>query len=140
MSNYDGGDGLKKIYKSYTDKKLAGVCGGIAQVFGIDSTIVRGIWALCGVFIPVSILVYIILAFLLPYSDAEIVGNTKKIYKSTTDKKISGVCGGIAEYLEIDSSLVRVCFVALVLFLGTGIIEYLVLSWVMPTKNEQYFY
>ena len=126
---------MKKIYKSYTDKKLAGVCGGIAQVLGVDSTIVRSIWALCTPFIPVSILVYIILAFILPYNNTEIIVNTKKLYKSYTDRKIAGVCGGIAEYLEMDSSMVRACFVVLVLLFGTGILAYLVLAWIMPTKN-----
>ena len=98
---------MKKIYKSYTDKKLTGVCGGIAQVLGVDSTIVRVIWALCTMFFHIGVLIYIILAFLLPYSDSEVVINTKKMYKSVNDRKIYGVCGGIAEYLDIDSSIVR---------------------------------
>ena len=125
---------MKKIYKSYTDKKLTGVCGGIAQVLGVDSTIVRVIWALCTMFFHIGVLIYIILAFLLPYSDSEVVINTKKMYKSVNDRKIYGVCGGIAEYLDIDSSIVRMSFVVLVLLFGTGIVAYLVLAWVMPTR------
>lgn len=39
----------------------------------------------------------------------------KKLYKSSTDKKISGVCGGIAEYFDIDPTLVRVIAVLLIL-------------------------
>ena len=57
----------KKLYRSKTDQKLAGVCGGIAEYFGIDSTIVRLIWAIltvCGV--GSGILLYIICAFVIP--------------------------------------------------------------------------
>lgn len=56
----------KKLYKSITDKKLCGVCGGIAEYFDIDSTIVRLIWAiftLCG---GAGILAYIIAALAMP--------------------------------------------------------------------------
>ena len=42
----------------------------------------------------------------------------KKLYKSTTDKKLCGVCGGIAKYLNIDSTIVRLLW-ALITFLGT---------------------
>ena len=37
----------KKLYKSSTDKKIAGVCGGIAEYFNIDSTLVRLAWVVC---------------------------------------------------------------------------------------------
>ena len=127
---------MKRLYKSYTDKRLAGVCGGIAQILGIDSTIVRGIWALFTLFLGVGLVIYILLAFLLPYSDTEIVLKTKKIYKSESDRKIAGVCGGIAQYLEMDSSMVRIFFIVLVLLFGTGILEYFVLAWVMPSRDS----
>lgn len=56
----------KKLYKSITDRKICGVCGGIAKYFGIDATIVRLIWALavfCG---GCGILAYIICAIVIP--------------------------------------------------------------------------
>ena len=57
----------KKLYRVKEDQKIAGVCGGIAEYFGIDSTIVRLIWAVltvCGV--GSGILIYIICAFVIP--------------------------------------------------------------------------
>ncbi len=45
----------------------------------------------------------------------------KKLYKSDVDRKLCGVCGGIAEYLGIDSTIVRLIWVVLVVFFGTGI-------------------
>lgn len=57
---------MKRLYKSQTDKKICGVCGGIAEFFGIDPTIVRLIWALLIVFAGTGILAYIIAALVLP--------------------------------------------------------------------------
>ena len=55
----------KKLYRSKTDKKLAGVCGGIAKYFGIDPTIVRLIWALATVF-AAGLVVYLVCALVIP--------------------------------------------------------------------------
>ena len=60
----------KKLYRSETDKKIAGVCGGIAAYFGIDSTIVRLIWVLAVVFAGVGLLAYIIAALVMPVEPA----------------------------------------------------------------------
>jgi phage shock protein C len=59
----------------------------------------------------------------------------KRLYRSQTDKKIAGVCGGIAEYFDIDPTLVRVIFVILLLPGGLpGLLPYLVLWVVIPVK------
>ena len=59
----------------------------------------------------------------------------KKFYLSSTDKKIAGVCGGIAEYFGIDSLLVRVAFLFLVFGLGTGLLFYIIM-WILAPKKE----
>lgn len=55
----------------------------------------------------------------------------KKLYRSNTDKKIAGVCGGIAEYFDIDATIIRIIFLIL-LFPGgfPGLVPYLIL-WVL---------
>ena len=59
----------------------------------------------------------------------------KKLYKSSTDKKILGVCGGIAEYVEVDSTIIRSGAVLLALSGGMGIIPYFILGlFIMPNK------
>ena len=60
----------------------------------------------------------------------------KKLYKSNTDKKLCGVCGGIAEYFNIDSTIVRLILVLAVLFAGCGILAYIVAALVMPYKPD----
>ena len=59
----------------------------------------------------------------------------KKLFKSETDKKICGVCGGIAEYFEIDSTIVRLALIAFTILGGSGILAYIIAALVMP-KGE----
>jgi len=56
--------------------------------------------------------------------------------RSRTDKKIFGVCGGIAKYAEIDSTIVRLIFVASCLAFGSGLGIYLVAALIMPVEEE----
>ena len=60
----------------------------------------------------------------------------KKLMRSRTDKKIFGVCGGIAKYAEIDSTIVRLIFVASCLAFGCGLGIYLVAALIMPVEEE----
>ena len=66
--------------------------------------------------------------------------NGKKLYRSVTDRKICGVCGGIAEYSEIDLTLVRVLMALFIIF-GVGLMVYIVM-WIIiplePAKQENY--
>ena len=56
----------------------------------------------------------------------------KKLTRSNTDRKICGVCGGIAEYLNVDSTIIRVLFVFAV---GFNIILYLILAFIIPEAD-----
>ena len=56
----------KKLYKSNQNKMLDGVCGGIAEYFGIDPTVVRLIWALFSLMGGCGFLAYIIAAIIIP--------------------------------------------------------------------------
>ena len=58
----------------------------------------------------------------------------KRLYKSN-DKKIAGVCAGLAEYFDIDPTIVRILWVILALAAGTGILAYLICAIIMPNKN-----
>lgn len=56
----------KRLYLSNTDKKVAGVCGGIAEFFGIDPTIIRVLWILCSLLFGSGILAYLICWLVIP--------------------------------------------------------------------------
>lgn len=61
-----------------------------------------------------------------------------KLYLSTYDKKIAGVCGGLSEYFEIDSTLVRVICILLIAYLkGAGIIAYIAMALIMPNRSRE---
>ena len=56
----------------------------------------------------------------------------KKLYKSETDKKLCGVCGGLAKYFGIDSTIVRLALVAFCLLGGSGVLAYIICALVIP--------
>ncbi|MCR4279120.1 MAG: PspC domain-containing protein [Candidatus Zambryskibacteria bacterium] len=59
---------IKKLYRSNTDRMVAGICGGLAEYFSIDSVLLRLIWLLVVIFsgIVPGVLVYIIAIFVIP--------------------------------------------------------------------------
>ena len=60
----------------------------------------------------------------------------KQLYRSKTNKKLAGVCGGIGEYFGIDPTVVRVAFVLITLFgIFPGLIAYIVLAFVIPEES-----
>jgi phage shock protein C len=60
----------------------------------------------------------------------------KKLYKNRSQRKICGVCAGLAEYLNTDVTLVRVIWAVVSLFYGVGAVAYLVCALVFPDKSE----
>ena len=61
----------------------------------------------------------------------------KKLYKSVKDRKLTGVCGGIAEYFDIDSSIVRIVWLILVLCAGTGLLAYIICAIVLDDNPNE---
>jgi phage shock protein PspC (stress-responsive transcriptional regulator) len=59
----------------------------------------------------------------------------KKLYKSR-DKKICGVCGGVADYFDIDPTIVRLIWVAFVLGAGSGILAYIIAAIIMEDEPD----
>lgn len=62
--------------------------------------------------------------------------NTNKLYRSTSNKVIAGICGGLGDYFNIDPAILRVVFVLITIFGGGGILIYLVLWVVMPQEGK----
>lgn len=60
----------------------------------------------------------------------------RKLYRSKNDKLLGGVCGGIAEYLDIDSTLIRLIFIVGIVFSGCGLLAYLLMYLVMPIEED----
>jgi len=60
--------------------------------------------------------------------------NRKRLMRSSTDKKLGGVCAGLGDYLDLDVTLVRVLWVLAVFCGGTGLLLYIVLWIVLPVE------
>lgn len=60
----------------------------------------------------------------------------KKLYRSTKNRMLGGVCGGIAEYFELDPTIIRVLFVLFSVFAGGGILAYIMLWLIIPREPE----
>lgn len=61
----------------------------------------------------------------------------KKLYKSNTNKKLCGVCGGIAEYFAVDPTIIRLLWVLGTIFVGAGVIAYIIAAIVMPDQPQE---
>lgn len=60
----------------------------------------------------------------------------KRLYKIEQGKSLCGVCGGIAEYFDIDPTIVRLLWIILVFCVGTGVLAYIIAAIIMPKKSE----
>lgn len=59
----------------------------------------------------------------------------KRLYKSSTNRVLCGVCGGIGEYFNIDPTIIRLIFVIFVFGVGSGLLAYIVAAIIMPEQK-----
>ncbi len=64
------------------------------------------------------------------------MNGSQRLYRSETDKIIGGVCGGLAEYFQVDPVIIRLIFVLLGIFHGIGVITYIVMLIIVPKKSD----
>ena len=62
---------------------------------------------------------------------------SKRLYRSSSDKQLGGVCGGIADFFDLDPSLVRIGAILLLFVGGTGFLAYLVAWLVIPLDTDK---
>ena len=205
----------KRLYRSQSNKMISGVCGGIAEYFEVDPTLIRLIVVAIALFGGVGLLAYIAAIFIIPNNPDEtpsenssenlikdkslfwgslliifglffllrqtglfygfefwripwqmvwasfliIIGlyllmnrkkkeNTesetfeikgKKLYRSKTQKMLAGVCGGIAEYFEMDVSIIRILWAIITIAsAGFGILIYILMIIIFPEAPESF--
>lgn len=59
----------------------------------------------------------------------------KKLFRSAANKKLCGVCGGLAEYFGMDATVMRIIWVLFALLGGCGLLAYLICALIMPVKQ-----
>ena len=62
------------------------------------------------------------------------MASTRKLYRSTTNRQLAGVCGGLADYFNLDATLIRVLFIVLAVLGGSGVVLYLAM-WIIVPKQ-----
>ena len=132
----------RRLTRLSAEGKIAGVCAGIADYFQTDVALVRLAWVILSI-IPGAIiggvLVYAIAWILIPddVSAAPRAVSGKRLMRSATDRRVAGVCGGLAEYLGVDPTVVRLAWVVLSIYPGAiicGVLAYLVAWFVIPSS------
>jgi phage shock protein C len=136
----------RRLYRHSADGRLAGVCAGIADYLDVDVTVVRLGWIILaivpGAFVG-GIVAYIAAALVMPVgvsAAAEQPRARRRVTRSLSDRKIAGVCGGIADFFALDPTVVRVVWIVLTIVPGMivfGIAAYLVAWFIMPEAPRQ---
>jgi phage shock protein PspC (stress-responsive transcriptional regulator) len=101
----------KRFYRSESDKKIAGVCSGIAQYLHIDVVFVRVVFLILFFSFGFGVIPYLIIWLATSSSSSHEIGAVrKKLYRDPDNKLIAGVCSGIGSYLDIEVWIPRVVF------------------------------
>jgi phage shock protein PspC (stress-responsive transcriptional regulator) len=64
------------------------------------------------------------------------MGFDRKLYRSSTNKKIAGVCSGIADYFDVDPTMVRLIWILLIIGAGSGLLAYIICWIVIPLDDN----
>lgn len=60
----------------------------------------------------------------------------KRLYRSRADRRLAGVCGGIADYLAVDPTIIRIIWVLFAIAGGPGVVLYIILAAIIPEEPE----
>ena len=132
---------MKKLFRDRWDKKIGGVCGGLGHFLGLDPTILRLLMVVICIFtgvLPLLVL-YIIAWILIPLGPPTYIQfECKRLYRSVRNRKIGGICGGIAESLKMDATLIRIVMLFAMVLTGFFplIIAYIIGILIIPEKPE----
>jgi phage shock protein PspC (stress-responsive transcriptional regulator) len=130
----------RRLVRLPADGQIAGVCAGLASYLETDVTLVRLAWVLLSIVpggIIGGIIAYLAAWFLLPEGAASdrLTSTGHRLARSASDRKIAGVCGGLAEYFGVDPTVVRLIAAILAVYPGViilGILAYLIAWFVIP--------
>jgi phage shock protein PspC (stress-responsive transcriptional regulator) len=131
---------VRRLTRSRAEGNIAGVCAGLADYFEVDVVLVRVAWLVFSI-VPGAIIggvvAYIAAWLLIPEGPDRIVTTeqSRRLTRSATDRKIAGVCGGLAEYFDVDATPIRLLWVILGILFGAvigGVIAYLAAWLIIP--------
>jgi phage shock protein C len=133
--------GRRRLVRIPAHGRLGGVCAGIAEYLDADVTLVRLVWVILSIvpggFIG-GLVAYLAALMIVPASSAAAAAPRARVMRSTLDRKIAGVCGGLAEYMAVDSTVVRLAWAVLTIVPGAivlGVAAYLVAWFIVPQRS-----
>ena len=140
MSQFEGNGPKRRLLRRPAEGKLGGVCAGLAEYFDADVALVRAAWVVLSIWpgaIVLGVVAYIAAWILMPRakSGGAAVTTKARLVRSQTDRRIAGVCGGLADYFDVDPTIVRVAWVIVSIIPGAvvfGVIAYLVAWFIIP--------
>jgi phage shock protein C len=133
----------RQLRRIPNEGKIAGVCAGIANYLEIDVTFVRAAWLILSIVpgaVVGGVVAYLLAWMIMPAQapgSAVASGPTRRLWRSDTDRKIAGVCGGLAEYFEVDATPIRLLWLVLTIMPGAivgGVVVYIAAWLIMPRK------
>ena len=130
-----------RLTRSRAEAQIAGVCAGLANYLGVDVVLIRAAWVVFSI-VPGAIIggviAYVVAWLIVPEStEAVPVPHGRRLTRSATDRQIAGVCGGLAEYFEVDTTPIRLLWVILSILCGAvvgGVLAYL-LAWLIIPRQ-----
>ena len=132
----------RRVVRLPDDGKIAGVCAGLADYFGVDVTFIRLAWVLLSIVpggVVGGLIAYLVAWAVMPPAPGRVTPPAgRQLRRSVSDAKLAGVCGGIAEYLQVDSTIVRLAWAILSIVPGAivlGVLAYLVAWLIMPRAD-----
>ena len=133
----------KRLYRQMAAGRIAGVCAGIAAYLDADVTLIRLAWVVLSI-VPGGLIggvvAYLAAWMIVPDGDAVSTAATtsRRLTRSDTERKVAGVCGGLAEYFDVDPTVVRLLWAVLTIVPGAimlVVLAYLVAWFIMPINR-----
>jgi phage shock protein PspC (stress-responsive transcriptional regulator) len=134
---------IRRLTRSRTNGTIAGVCAGLADYFAVDVVLVRLLFVILSIAgaIVGGVIVYLAAWLIMPEGDSQSAPAADKrvLRRSTTDRQIAGVCGGLAEYFQVDVTAVRLVWIIASIFCGViigGVIAYALAWLIIPSATS----
>src|SRR5690349_9035330 len=132
---------MKRLTRSRANAKVAGICAGLADYFEVDATFVRAAWVALSI-VPGAVIggviAYLLVWMVMPEGPATVTETARPhLTRSVSDAKLAGVCGGLAEYFDVDATPIRVLWIVLTVVPGCllgGVLVYLA-AWILIPKG-----
>jgi phage shock protein PspC (stress-responsive transcriptional regulator) len=134
---------VRRLARSRSDRKIAGVCAGLADYLDVDVVLIRAAWVVLSIVpgaIVGGVIAYLAAWLVMPEAtEPASAPHGRRLMRSATDKTIAGVCGGLAEYFDVDATAIRLVWVIVSVLFGAivgGVIAYLVAWLIIPQPPD----